>query len=661
MLKRNRNRGRNRRNAPIVTETSQAGMFSRRAVVILGAQGTLGALLAARMGYIAIAENQRYAMLAEENRVQERLIAPRRGWIVDRHGQPMAVNRSDYRVDIIPDRLEDKGHVLAQLAQLLGLTPEELARIEAHIERAAGYQPVPVREHMTFEQFAAVELRRPELPGVSPLRSFSRFYPEGAAVGHLLGYVGAPSRVEYEAAPERDQALLLAPGFKIGKEGLEKVAEARLRGRAGAVRTEVTARGIPVRDLSTRQDVPGPQLRTTIDAGLQSFAARRLGEESGSCVVMDCRNGDLLCLASMPAYDPNNWTDGISRTEWAMFAEAERKPLLNKALSAMYPPGSTIKPANSVALLEAGVDPEERVYCGGGYQLGNRFFQCLGRHGPMNMHTAIARSCNTYFYAMGRRVGFDRIAPVWRELGLGQRFDLPAVSPNYGTVPDSASKQRRYDRNPKAFYRRDWTESDTLNASIGQGYVILNPLQLATYAACVASGKKVRPRLIRGEGPAPQPLPYPAEHFRTVRHGMWEVVTGAGTAGRSKLPFPDIEMCGKTGTAQVRNLGASAARGQGGDWRFRDHGLFVFFAPYDRPRYAGACVIEHGMGGARAAAPIVKDVLTYLFDKDLAMAALHGFEQQWGGTLAERMERRAAEWAAAHGRPAPGAAQQRRT
>ena len=652
---------RNRRPAPIITETSQAGMFSRRAVVIGGAQGTLAAILAARMGYIAIAENQRYAQLAEENRVQERLIAPRRGWIVDRFGQPMAVNRSDYRVDIIPDRLEDKPRVLATLRGLLGLTPEEVQRIEQEIGRVAGYQPVAVREHLTFEQFAAVELRRPELPGVSPLRSFSRFYPEGAAVGHLLGYVGAPSRAEYLAAPEPEQPLLLAPGFKVGKEGLEKVMERRLRGRPGAVRTEVTARGIPVRDLSTRSDVAGPPLRTTIDAGLQSYAARRLGDESGSCVVMECNTGNILCLASMPAYDPNNWTDGISRSEWAMFAEDERKPLLNKALNALYPPGSTIKPANALALLEAGIDPEERVNCPGGYQLGNRFFQCLGRHGPMTMHTAIARSCNTYFYAMGRRIGFDRIAPVWRELGLGQRFDLPVVSQSYGTVPDSQWKMRRYDRNPKAFYRRDWTESDTLNASIGQGYVILNPLQLATYAACVASGKKVRPRLIAGEGPAPAPLAYSAEHCQVVRHGMWEVVNGAGTAGRSKLPFPNIEMCGKTGTAQVRNLGASASRGQGGDWRYRDHGLFVFFAPVDRPLYAGACVIEHGMGGARAAAPVVKDVLTYLFDKDLAMSALLPLEQQWGGTLAQRMERRAAEWAAAHGRPAPGQSQAQRT
>jgi penicillin-binding protein 2 len=576
-----------------------------------------------------------------------RLIPPRRGWIVDRYGQPMAVNRSDFRVDLIPDRIEDRPRILAALAELLELPAEEVARIGDELDAAAGFQPVPVAEHLSFEKYAAVTLRLPELPGVSPLRAFARHYPEGAAVGHLIGYVGAPNREEYEA--ENRNPLLIAPGFKVGKEGLEKVMETRLRGRPGAARVEVTARGRLVRELSTLPDVSGPPLRTTIDAGLQSFAARRLGEESGACVVMDCNNGDLLTLASMPAYDPNSFSDGISHGEWDMFAQDERKPLLNKALNALYPPGSTIKPAVAMALLEAGVDPEDRINCPGGYQLGNRFFRCLGRHGPMTMHTAIARSCNTYFYAMGRRIGFDRIAPVMRELGLGERFDLPVVSQNYGTVPDSEWKRRRYRRNPKLFMREDWTESDTLNASIGQGYLIVNPLQLATMAACVASGRRVRPRLILGEGPAPRPLAYAPDHFATVRGGMNEVVNGHGTAGASRLPFPNIAMGGKTGTAQVRRI-AGGQRGQGGDWRYRDHGLFVFFAPVDRPLYAGAVVIEHGMGGARAAAPVAKDVLTYLFDKDRAMQSLNAFEQQWGGTLAERMARRAEAWAASRGR-----------
>jgi penicillin-binding protein 2 len=627
----------NRRNRPLITETTQASLFTRRRVVLGTAQAGVAALLAGRMGYIAIAENERYKLLAESNRIQMRLIPPRRGWIVDRHGHPMAVNRSDFRVDIIPDRLEEEDRVLAELASLLDLDPEEVERIREDLARASGYQPVPVAESLPFERYAAVTVRLPELPGVAPLRAFARFYPEGAAVGHLIGYVGTPNREEYLA--EERNPLLMTPGFKVGKEGLEKVMEQRLRGRPGQARVEVTARGRLVRELRTLPDQSGAPLRTTIDAGLQSYAARRIGEESGACVVLDCNSGDILCLASMPAYDPNSFADGISHSEWAMFSEDERKPLLNKVLNALYPPGSTLKPMVAMALLEAGVSPDERVHCPGGFQLGNRFFRCLGRHGSMNMHTAIARSCNTYFYSMSRRIGFDRIAAMGKSLGLGERFDLPVVSQSYGTMPDSEWKRRRYDQ--------EWTQSDTLNAAIGQGYVILNPLQLAIMSACIASGQMVRPHILPGEGTPTRQFPYDPAYFEIVRAAMSEVVNGHGTAGRSRLPFPDILMGGKTGTAQVRRIASGQRGGAGVARRFRDHGLFVFFAPVDQPRYAGAVVIEHGMGGSRAAAPVARDVLTYLFDKNKAMEALLPLEREWGGTIAERMDRRALEWNAA--------------
>jgi penicillin-binding protein 2 len=422
--------------------------------------------------------------------------------------------------------------------------------------------------------------------------------------------------------------------------------EQRLRGTPGAKRLEVTARGKLVRELSTVPDSSGGTLPLTIDAGLQTYAARRMGDESGSCVVMDCQTGDILCMASMPAYDPNNFSDGISHSEWQMLSADERKPLLNKTLNSLYPPGSTLKPMAALALLEAGIDPEERVHCAGGYQLGNRFFRCLGRHGSMTMHTAIARSCNTYFYAMGRRIGYDSIAVMARKLGLGAKYDLPVVSQSYGTIPDSDWKRRKYEQSPRLVERPDWTQSDTLNAVIGQGFVIVNPLQLAVMAARIASGRDVKPQLVgRGHQPG-QPFNIAPEHFEKVRRGMWEVVNGAGTAGRSKLPLEGIEMGGKTGTAQVRRITAGQ-RGQSGDWKYRDHGLFVFFAPVDNPRYAGSVVIDHGMGGARAAAPVAKDVLTYLFDKQKALEALLPLEEAWGGNIAQRMERDAKRWAAA--------------
>jgi penicillin-binding protein 2 len=639
-----------RRYQPIVTENNQVYTFTRRALVVGGLQGVLATGLAARMGWIAIHENERWKLQSESNRVQMRLIPPRRGWLVDRAGQPIAINRSDFRVDLIPDRLKEPDRILAELVRLLDLPPDEVERIKEELGRAAGYQPVPVAENLPFEKYAAVTVRLPELPGVAPLRAFSRFYPDGAAVAHLVGYVGTPNKEEYEK--ENKLPLLITPGFKIGKEGLEKTMEPRLRGKPGAQRVEVTAGGTLVRELSTLQDVSGSPLALTVDAGLQTFAARRLGEESGSVVVLDCLTGDILALASMPAYDPNNFTDGISQNEWKMLAQDERHPLINKALNGLYPPGSTFKPMVAMAIQQAGIDPTARINCPGGFQLGNRFFRCLGRHGSMNMHTAIAKSCNTYFYAMGRRAGIDIISDMGKRLGFGQKFDLPVVSQNYGTMPSAPWKKARFEKGRKLVERPDWTESDTLNTSIGQGFVIVNPLQLAVMVGRVASGLDIQPHIVRAKRPPPAPLPFAKAHFEAVRSGMWEVVNGAGTAGRSRLELPGIEMGGKTGTAQVRRITGSQ-RGQSGDWKYRDHGLFVCFAPTANPRYACSVVIEHGMGGARAAAPVAKDVLTYLFDKERAMASLTKFEAQWGGTMAERMAARAQRWLAANAAPKP--------
>jgi penicillin-binding protein 2 len=625
----------------IVTEASQAFTFSRRSFVLSGAQMAVGVLLASRMAWLAVAENERYSLLAESNRVNLTLSPPRRGWIVDRKGVPIASNRTDFRVDIIPDRLEDKDRVLGRLATLLQLSPDEQERVRTDLESAAGFQPVPVAENLDWDRYASISVHLPELPGVAPTRGFSRFYPQGAAVAHLTGYVGAASAEQYK---ETKDPLFVTPGFKIGKDGLEKSLEKDLRGTPGAKRIEVTARGRLVRELATRPDVPGHTTRLTIDAGLQEFAARRLGPESGSVIVFDALTGDILAMTSMPAYDPNGFSDGISRSEWKMLSEDDHLPLMNKSLQGLYPPGSTFKPATALAALGAGIDPKRVVYCNGGYQLGNRRFGCLGRHGPMTMHTAIARSCNTYFYTVGREVGIDPIAAAARKLGFGAEHALPLPSQRYGTVPDTAWKMRRY--------KQEWTQADTLNASIGQGYVLVSPFQLALSAARIASGLELTPRLLLTRREAIPLLSFPQEHLAIVRGGMDEVVNGAGTAVASKLPLPGIRMGGKTGTAQVRRI-MDRLRGQGGEWKYRDHGLFICFAPVDSPRYAASVVIEHGLGGARAAAPVAKDVLTYLFDKPKAMESLARFETMWGGDIATRMAAQSAAYAAAQNPVSP--------
>ena len=634
--------GKNRRREH-VTATTLDTAFTRRSFAIAAGMGGIGTLLAARMGYIAIAENERYELEAESNRVNLSLIPPRRGWLLDRNGAPLASNRADFRVDVIPDRLADSEATIARLGEILGLEDTQIADINQRIEESPGFQPVEVATGLDYEQFAAISVRLPDMHGVVPQRGFSRFYPTGPAVGHLVGYVGPANAEEYD---EQDRnPLLITPGYKIGKDGLEKVFEQELRGIPGARRVEVTASGRIVRDLETREDVQGDPIHLTIDGPLQDYAARRIGLESGSVVVMDCETGDILCMASMPSFDPNSFSAGIGRVEYAMLRDDERVPLRNKVLKGLYPPGSTVKPMHSMAFLQAGVDPNHTITCGGGVRVGNRFFNCWGNHGQVDMAKGIYQSCDSYYYRIAQEVGFEKVAEFAKTLGLGKQFDLPVLSQFYGTVPSPTWLEQKYDR--------AWESYDTVNSSIGQGYYLTNPLQLAVMSARLATGNHVQPRLNRAVKPSAFHMAnFRDDHVEYVRQAMSDVVNGPGTAGRARLPFDDILMAGKTGTAQVVSL--SKSDGKSGPWKYRDHGLFVFFAPFDKPKYAGVVVIEHG-GGSGAAYPIARDVMTFMFDPAKGMEALHALEKQWGGTAQERLTAKYAAYAAAAGEAVPPA------
>lgn len=632
-----------KKKSPPITEAWRGITFTRRALVVGGAQAAVGVALAARMAYISVVDNDRYVLESESNRVNLTLVPPRRGWIVDRSSKALANNRVSLRIDIIPDRLHNKELVLGQLQTLLRLDGDTMERINRDLKAASGFQPVAIKEDMTEAEYSSILVRLPELPGIAPQRGFARNYPTGAAVGHLIGYVGAPNAEEYQKAKD---PLYITPGYKIGKDGLEKYFQDMLKGQPGARRVEVTARGKVVRDLSTQPDVQGKTVHLTIDADLQEFVARRMGRESGAAVVIDCQNGDILSFVSMPSFDPNSFSDGISSSEYAWLRADDHQPLINKATRGLYPPGSTLKPMAAIAAVEHGVDPSERHTCVGGYRLGSRFFRCLGTHGSLDMPSAIMKSCNSYFYWLAHRLGYDAMAPTARLLGLGEEYQLAGSNQRFGTIPDSAWKMKKYDQ--------EWSASDSLNAVIGQGYVLANPLQLAVMAARIASGRRLYPRLINREFKN-EPLPFSPEALAVARQGMDLVVNGAGTAVRSRLPLDGITMAGKTGTAQVRGLGTG--NGKSGTWKFRDHGLFIGFAPVVNPRYATAVVIEHGMGGSRAAAPVAKDFMTFLFDRERAMEALETFEAGWGGTIKERMDRDYAAWKAGASKPDPELAQ----
>ena len=618
------------------TNAHQSITFSRRMMLVTGAEAAVGAVLIGRMGWLSIAQNQKYELLSESNRVQLIPVPPRRGWLIDRYGKPIAINRASFRVDLIPQQLEDPRKTLDTLVELLQLTSDEVDRILTDLKQGRGFQPVQVAENVPYEQYAAVTVRLPDLPGVQATQGFSRYYPDGPAVAHLVGYVGSANAMEYEA--EDKNPLLLIPGFKIGKQGLEKSLEPYLRGTPGGQRVEVTARGKLVKELDPKPDRSGQTVQLTIDEGLQQYAARRMGPESGALVAMDVASGDMLAFVSMPAFDPNSFSQGIGRTEWKMLSEDDHIPLLNKVTQGLYPSGSTIKPAMALAFLKQGVDPNRRVHCPGGYQIGNRYFRCDAVHGSMDMHSAIERSCNTYFWATGLVTDPEQTTEMVNYLGYGEQFDLPIPSQRYGTMPSPDWLEKKY--------HRKWQGYDSANTSIGQGYVLINPMQLAVMPARLASGKLLQPHLLMTKARQPiAPLDVDAGHLEIVRKAMTSVVNDRGTAVASKLPLEGIQMAGKTGTAQVFRLGERGVKNS--NWALRDHALFIAFAPADKPRYAIGCIIEHGGFGASAAAPIVRDSMTYLFDKQKAFDALAPLEKQWGGTLAERNDRQLAAFKAA--------------
>ena len=621
-----------------VNEAALTFTFTRRAMVVGGLQAGIGAMLVARMGWISVAENEKYNLLSESNRVNLTLIPPRRGWILDRNGKPLANNRTDFRVDLIPERVTDPERTIGSLARLLSLTSDDIDRIKTDLDKSAGFRPVQVAEKLSYDQFAAVSVRLPDLPGVAPSQGFSRYYPAGATVGHLLGYVGAASAKDFE---ERKDPLLITPGFKVGKDGLEKSFDRELTGKPGAKRVEVTARGKIVQELTTRPDTPGNPIKLTIDAGLQEYAGRRLATQSGSVVVIDCHNGDVLAMASMPSFDPNSFSEGIGRMEWEMLSKDDHIPLRNKTLQGLYPPGSTVKPMVALALLEAGISPADTVNCSGAIRVGNTLFHCHKRrgHGTVNMRTGIAQSCDIYFYQMAQRIGMDRIASMARRVGMGQKFPLPFPSQSYGTVPDPAWKLQKYGQK--------WQVYDTVNATIGQGYMLINPLQMAVMAARLATGRQLMPNFIFGaERPAPVPVGVAEQHLVTIRDAMNAVVNGGGTGGAARSSIPGVLIAGKTGTAQVRRITmaerAGGVRGNAGlPFKLRDHALFQGFAPFDNPRFAVACIIEHGGHTNRNedAPMIASDTLSFLFDQAKAMEKLETLEKDWGGPPAERLAR----------------------
>ena len=607
------------------------GVFHRRAI-LLGTFAGLGlTAMGGRLAYLQLFQTQRYERLSTSNQFNFKLMPAPRGVIVDRNGAVLAANRPNFRLLVVRDKGVDAEATLKTLANYVPLDEVRQRRLLKDINSAPRRAPVSVMEDMSWEQFSAISVRAPELVGVTADMGEVRVYPHGGAFAHVIGYVAKVNREDISLTGPNADPILLHPGFRMGKQGVEKAFDLQLRGRPGARKVEVDANGREVRhhDEGDITPEPGAEIQLTLDVDVQNRALEVFGEESGGAVVMDCRTGDIICMTSAPSFDANRFVRGLTSAEYRGLAGFERKPMLDKCLSGLYPPGSTFKTMTALAILEAGIDPEARVSCGGAMNFGGRYFHChkKGGHGSQNLHEAIKNSCDTYFYSMSLRVGPDRIAQAARAFGLGQIFDIGIPGQKRGIVPDRAWKKRYFARNAD---QQPWWPGENLSYAIGQGYLQVNCLQLAVMTARLANGvKALNPRLVRSVGGKELPkgseapdLPFPREYIDRVRAGMGAVTEAGGTAFRaSQLGLGDILMAGKTGTAQVRNYEKGGSRGKGGVWHLRDHGLFVAYAPVDAPRYAIAVIVQHGMGGSTAAAPRAREIMRTTLLKDPELRA----------------------------------------
>jgi len=602
------------------------GVFHRRAFLLGGFAGVGLLALGGRLAHLQLVETQRYEKLSASNQFNFKLMPPPRGIITDRNGVVLASNRPNFRLMVARDKGVDPAETLKILANFVPLDDQRQARLVKDISRAPKRSPVSVMEDMSWDQFSAINIRAPELRGVTADMGEVRVYPYGGAFAHVIGYVAKVNKDDLKPTGPNADPILLNPGFRIGKQGVEKSFDLELRGKPGAQKVEVDANGHEV-SADPAGDIPatpGKVIELTLDADVQNRAMEVFGDQSGAAVMMDCRTGDVLCLFSGPSFDANRFVRGLTGAEYAALAKYERKPLFNKALTATYPPGSTFKTMVALAALEHGYDPKTVHVCGRSWPWGGRVWHCDASHGAQDLKGAIATSCDIYFYQCALAIGPDKIAETARKFGLGEIFDIGIPGQKPGLVPDQAYKKRNFPKDPK------WHPGETPSMGIGQGYTHLNPLQLCVQVARLANGKKsLVPRLIRSVGGVAQPsgaavadLPVDPAHIQFVREAMSAVTTSGTAAAYGDLGLGDIRMAGKTGTAQAYTYkGGTGAHGAVGEWKWRDHAWFIAFAPYDDPRYALSVLVEHGGFGAGAAAPRAREIMRTVLLKDPELRA----------------------------------------
>jgi penicillin-binding protein 2 len=602
-------------------------LFARRVLAATVVIFLLVAALGARLYYLQVIRHQHFSDLSQGNRIRIEPLPPSRGLILDRHGEPLALNRPAYQLELIREQTPDVEDTLARLVRIGLLAEDDLERTRRAIRARRGFDAVPIRLQLSEEELARFAVNRPDFPGVEVRPRLTRHYPQGGTGVHALGYVAAIS----EADQQRIDVANYAGTTLIGKLGVERAFESELHGETGYQQLLVNAQGrrvarvgLSTPELTRREPVAGSDLYLSIDAHLQRVAEEALAGQRAAVVAIDPRNGDILAFVSTPTFDPNGFARGLTYAEYAALSNDIDIPLYDRALRGVYPPGSTIKPMVALAALELGVArPEARRLCRGAFQLPGsshryRDWKKSG-HGSVDMHMAIAVSCDVYFYGVAAEMGIDRMHGFLSQFGLGEETGIDIAGERTGVLPSTDWKR-------KAFKRKElqtWFPGETVIAGIGQGYMLTTPLQLAHATAAVAMrGQRFAPRLVRavrdarsGEVRELPPRALPPVKVRDPSY--WDVIIDGmvgvtndpwGTARRSQLGAP-YQIAGKTGTAQVFSIGQNQRYDEKQiDERLRDHALFVAFAPADDPQIALAVVVENGRSGSGTAAPIARKV-----------------------------------------------------
>ncbi|MBK6350474.1 MAG: penicillin-binding protein 2 [Proteobacteria bacterium] len=628
------------RNSRLKDHHAEQRMFGRRVVAASFVIMVLLGALFARLFYLQVVRYDYFSELSQGNRIRIEPIPPPRGLLLDREGEPLALNRPAYQLELTREQTPDVDDTLGRLVALGLLPADDVARTRRAIMARRAFDAVPVRLQLSEEELARFAVHRPDFPGVEIRPRLTRLYPHGGVGVHALGYVAAIS----EQDQDRIDVSKYAGTTLIGKLGIERNYEELLHGETGYQQLLVNAQGrrvdrvgVKAPELQRKEPVAGDDLYLTIDHKLQQVAEAALGVQRAAVVAIDPRNGDVLAFVSTPTFDPNGFARGLTVPEYRALEENIDKPLIDRALRGVYPPGSTIKPFVALAALQYGVmSAEDTRYCRGVWQFpgSSRKYRDWKKqgHGTVDMHKAIAQSCDTYFYGVSDQIGIDRLHDFLVQFGLNGKTGIDVLGERSGLVPSQAWKK-------KAFKKKElqvWFPGETVIAGIGQGYMLVTPLQLAHATATLAMrGKGFQPRLVRAVRDSrtgavatlpPRPLPDvkvdDPRYWDTIVGGMIGVVSPGGTAVRVQAGAP-YKIAGKTGTAQVFSIGQNEKYNESQvSERLRDHALFIAFAPVDDPKIAIAVLVENGRHGGSTAGPIARAVFdAYLLPREAVQAS----------------------------------------